>query len=175
MGVDKVLMFVRSIDRKEMISIRIELEDDDGANGFIEDWAKFERVCQRHDEKRMRKLSATTWPMSGSQKRFTRNGRLPPIEESSLWKDPMVHNIEALIREAYEILKMQVDTEGKPKTEPKSRQTKDEEEAASQRLRTNNVVNTKTEVRCDGTTGEGLEQAILSPCEETTAKDKAND
>ena len=51
----------------------------------------------------------------------------------------------------------------------------DEEEVASQRLRTNDVANTKTEVRYDGTTGEEVEQAILSSCEETTTKDKADD
>ena len=45
MGVDKVLMFVRSIDRKERMTIGIKLEDKDGANGLIEDWAEVERVC----------------------------------------------------------------------------------------------------------------------------------
>ena len=58
----------------------------------------------------------------------------------------------------------QVDTEGEPKTEPKLRPTKDEEDITSQQLRTNDVANTKTEVRYDGTKGEGVEQAMLSSC-----------
>jgi hypothetical protein len=44
------------------MDIGIELEDDDGANGLTEDWADVERVCRRHDERKMRILS-TTWPM----------------------------------------------------------------------------------------------------------------
>ena len=45
-GEDKVLMFVRSIDRKERMDIGIKLEDKDGANGLIEDWAEVKRVCR---------------------------------------------------------------------------------------------------------------------------------
>ena len=59
--------------------------------------------------------------------------------------------------------------------ESDSRETKDEEEVTSQLLRTNDVANTKIEVRYDGTTGEGVEQATLSSCGETTIKDKADD
>ena len=69
--------------------------------------------------------------------------------------------------------KSQFDIEREPKTEPKSMQTKDEEEVASQRLRMNDVANTKTEVQHVGTTGEGVEQTILLSCERTTTKDKA--
>ena len=85
-----------------------------------------------------------------------------------------MHNIEALIREAYEILKLQVDTEGEPTTKPKSRQMKGEEEVACQQLRKNDVANMKTEVRYDGIAGagEGVEEANLSSCRETTDKDK---
>ena len=71
--------------------------------------------------------------------------------------------------------KSQFDIEREPKTEPKSMQTKDEEEVASQRLRMNDVANTKTEVRHVGTIGEGVEQPILLSCEETTTKDKVED
>ena len=35
-GVDKVLMFVRSIDRKERMAIRIKLEDNNGANDLTD-------------------------------------------------------------------------------------------------------------------------------------------
>ena len=48
-GADKVLLFVRSIERAEREAIRIELEDDDGANGLTGDWSEVERVCQRLD------------------------------------------------------------------------------------------------------------------------------
>ena len=44
MGADKVLLFVRSIDRAEREAIGIELEEDDGANGLTEDWLKVRRV-----------------------------------------------------------------------------------------------------------------------------------
>ena len=37
-GVDKVLMFVKSIDLKERKDIRIRLENDDGGNGLTKDW-----------------------------------------------------------------------------------------------------------------------------------------
>ena len=43
MGADKVLLFVMSIDRVEREVIRIELEEDDGANGLTDDWSKVER------------------------------------------------------------------------------------------------------------------------------------
>ena len=71
--------------------------------------------------------------------------------------------------------KSQVDIEGEPKTKPKLRQKIDEEEVASQLLRTNDVVNTKTEVRHVSTTGEGAEQAILSSCARTKTKDRDDD
>ena len=45
MGEGKVLMFIRSIDRKERMDIGIKLEDDDGANGLTEIWTEVERVC----------------------------------------------------------------------------------------------------------------------------------
>ena len=59
--------------------------------------------------------------------------------------------------------------------EPKARQTMDDEEVTSQQLRRNDVANTKTKVRYDGTKGEGVEQPILSSCGDTTAKDKPDD
>ena len=50
MGADKVLLFVRSIDRAEQEAIGIELEEDDRVNGLMEDWSKDGRVCQRLDD-----------------------------------------------------------------------------------------------------------------------------
>ena len=71
--------------------------------------------------------------------------------------------------------KSQVDTKGEPKTEPKFRQTKDEEEVTSQRLRMNDGASTNTKVRHVGTTGDGVEQAVHSSYERTTTEDKADD
>ena len=45
-GPNKVLMFVKSVDRKERKAIGIHLENDDGENGLTDDWAKLERVCR---------------------------------------------------------------------------------------------------------------------------------
>ena len=59
--------------------------------------------------------------------------RLPPKEESSIWKGSAVHG------------KSQVETEGELKTERNSRPTKDEKEVVSQRLTTNDVVKDKTD------------------------------
>ena len=70
--------------------------------------------------------------------------------------------------------KSPVDIEGELKTKPKLRQTIDEEKVVYQRLTTNDVANTKTEVRYDGTTGECVEKTILSSCEITTGKDNAD-
>ena len=71
---------------------------------------------------------------------MTSDDRLPPKEESLIRKGSAVHG------------KSQVETEGELKTEPKLRPTKDEEEIVSQRLRTNDPADMKTEVRYDGTT-----------------------
>ena len=43
-GVDKVLLFVRSIDWAEREAIGIELEEDDGANGLTEDWSELQTL-----------------------------------------------------------------------------------------------------------------------------------
>ena len=37
---DKVLMFLRSIDQKERMAIGIKVKNNDGANGLTEDWAE---------------------------------------------------------------------------------------------------------------------------------------
>ena len=51
----------------------------------------------------------------------------------------------------------------------------DKEEVASRQLRANDVADTKDEVQCNDTIGEGVEQPTLSSCEGMTAKDKAED
>ena len=46
-GMDKFLLFVRSIDHAKQEVIGIELEEEDGANGLTEDWLKVKRVWRR--------------------------------------------------------------------------------------------------------------------------------
>ena len=112
-GVDKFLLFVQSIDQTERMAIRLELKDDDGANGLTEDLAKVERACRLHNEGRARISSATTRPTSDGQRRVKCDGALPPKGENSKRKGSTVVDMEALIREAYESLKSQVEAEGK--------------------------------------------------------------
>ena len=70
-GVDKALLFIKSIDRRERNSIGIQLEDDDGANGLTENWAEVERVCRRYDKRKMGLLSTTSRPMRNNQRGTT--------------------------------------------------------------------------------------------------------
>ena len=174
-GVDKVLLFVKSINRKEREAIGVQLEDDDGANGLMEDWAQVRRVCRQHDKEGVGILSATTWPRRDDRKGTICDDVLPPKEESLRRKGWMVHNMEALVREAYESLKLQVEAEGKIPTESKPRQMVDEEKVMSWQFWVNDVADTKDEVRYNGTTREDVEQATLLSCEGRSAKDKAED
>ena len=79
-GVDKVLMFVKSIDRRERMAIGLKLEEDDGANGLIEDWRKVESLCRLHDKGRARISTTTTRPMRDNG-RGTRCGNAPTTKE----------------------------------------------------------------------------------------------
>ena len=137
------------------MDIRIKLKDKDGANGLIEDWAEVKRVRRRDDEKRTGTMSATTQPTSGGRKWVTSDERLPP-KASLMRKGSEMHD------------KSQVDIEGEPKT-------MDDEEVASQRLRTNDVADMKTKVQYDGTTGEGVGQTILLSCKKAMVKDTTDD
>ena len=64
---------------------------------------------------------------------MTSDDQLSPKEESSIRKGSVVHD------------KSQVDIEGEPKTEPKSRQTIDEEKVVYQRFTTNDVAKNKVD------------------------------
>ena len=81
-GVDKVMLFVKLIDRRERMAIGLKLEEDDGANGLIEDWSKVESVCQLHD-KGQAVISTTTQPMR-DDRRGTRCSNTPPTKEMKL-------------------------------------------------------------------------------------------
>ena len=95
MGADKVLLFVRSIDRAEWETIRIDLEDDDVANGLTKDWSEVGRVCWRLDEERSVKGK-------GKMRR----------EDASSWQEgPAKLDVEGLVQEACEALKAMVDEE----------------------------------------------------------------
>ena len=174
-GVDKALLFIKSIDRRERNSIGIQLEDDDGANGLTENWAEVERVCRRHDKRKMGLLSTTSRPMRNDQRGRT-CGNTPPLkEESSKWGDTSVLDIEAFIKEAYESLKVQVEAKEKLIMKLKPRQMVIKEEETSRQMQTNDAANTKAQIRYDGTIGEGVEQATFSTFEETKVKGKGED
>ena len=79
MGVDKVLLFVKSIDRRERMSIGHKLEEDDCANGLIEDWKKVKSLCRLHDKWQAR-ISTTTRPIKDDQ-RGTRSGNTLTTKE----------------------------------------------------------------------------------------------
>ena len=83
-GVYKVLLFVKSIDRRERMSIGLKLEEDDGANGLIEDWRKVKSLCRLHD-KGQAKIS-TTRPTK-DDRRGTRCSNAPTTKE-------MKHKVE---------------------------------------------------------------------------------
>ena len=172
-GEDKVLMFVKSINRNERKAIGIQLEDDDG--GLTEDWKKVERICRLHDERKTRFSSTTTQPMRNVQRR-TGCSNTPPPKEESLKREDSILNIEALIREAIEKLKVQDNAEEKLKKEQKLKQMVSEEENVSQQMRINDTVDTKAQVRYhDGTTEEDVEQDTFSSCKERMTKKETNE
>ena len=116
-------------------AIRVQLEDDDGANGLAKDWTKVGRVCQRHDGRK------TITELTIDGQRTTRQVYpQPPNEESSIRKSTTVLNMKAFIREAYESLKVQVETKV------------EEEKVTSRQMQTNDAIDTKAKVRYnDGT------------------------
>ena len=136
------------------MAILLELEDDDGANGLTEDWTAVERVCRRHDEKWMGTLSTTIQPTSGGQMRVASDNAMPSKEESSSQNGPVGLNIEALIREAYEIMKMRVEVEEGSIMESGSRGPDDKEVTSSG---TKDGAYAKAEEWHHDTNGEGVE------------------
>ena len=86
-------MFVRSIDWVEREAIEIELEEDDGENGLIEDWSKVRKVCQRlYDER------------AGKARWKARDGAPSEQEEGKRRREPARIGFKARIAEAYEAL-----------------------------------------------------------------------
>ena len=79
-GVDKVLMFMKSVDRRERMAISLKLEEDDDANGLIEDWRKVESLCRLHDKGQAR-ISTTTTRTMRDDGRVTRCGDPPTTKE----------------------------------------------------------------------------------------------
>ena len=71
-GVDKVQLFVKSIDQMERMAIGLELDDDNGSNGLIEDWSRVERVCRQLDREWSGPFLVATRPMN-CQTRMTRD------------------------------------------------------------------------------------------------------
>ena len=109
-------------------------------------------------------------------KKGMRCGNVPPPKEENLKiEGSTVLDIKALIREAYENLKVQVNVEEKLEMESKLRQMVIEEEETSQQMHTDDAANMKAQVKYDDAAGEGVEQATFSSYRETTAKDEADD
>ena len=106
-GADKVLLCLKSANEKRRMAILSEFENDDGANGLTEDWNKVERVCRRHEEKR----SAATQPASDGKRRMVSDYSSPPTREISSQNGSVELDIEALAREAYEILNTKIEAE----------------------------------------------------------------
>ena len=79
-------------------------------------------------------------------------------------------NIAALVREAYEIVKAQIEAEEGSTMETAPRGSKDVEEDSS--LRTEDGAYVEAEGVYNGDMGEGAEQVILSSCGKRTATEK---
>ena len=150
-GADKVLLFLRSVNKKGRMTILFELEDDNRVNGLTEDWTEVKRVCPQHEEKR----SAGTRPTRGGERRMVSDYASPPTEESSSRNGSVELDIEALVREAYEILKTKVEAEEGSIMESGWRESKDVEEDVS--LRTKGGAYVEAEGAYNGDMGEGVE------------------
>ena len=150
MGEDKVLLFVRSIDQAEREAIRIELEENDGANGLTEEWSKVGRVCQRMDDERV-----------GKARRKTCDGAPSPQEEVERQRAAARLDVEDRIAEAYAALEAMLEDEERMRLQSEAKGAGLPYETA--------------EDRYDGTTEEGAEQNSLSVCEERTIEDKVED
>ena len=81
-------------------------------------------------------------------------------------------DIEPLVREAYDIVKAQIEDEEGSTIEAGPRGSEDAEEDAS--LHTKDEAYAEAERAYNGNTGEGAERATLSTCGEWTATDKAD-
>ena len=147
-GVDKVLLFVRSIDRAEREVIGIELEEDDGANGLTEDWSKVGRVCQWLDEEQVVKA-----------RRKTRDGAPSQQEEGARQRESARLGLRARIAEAYVALEAMLEEEERSRPQSGAKKTDFPYEMA--------------EDRYDGTTEGGAGQNTLSTCENRMVEDKA--
>ena len=106
MGADKVPLFLKSINERGRMAIFPDLEDNEGAYGLTEDWYEVEWVCHHHDERR----SATSRPTSGGEERAASGYALPP-RESSMQTGSFEFDIEPLVRDAYDIVKAQIEAE----------------------------------------------------------------
>ena len=128
-----------------------------------------EWVCRQHDEKR----SATTRPTSGGEERVASDYTLPP-EENSMRNGLEELDLEALVLEAYEIMKAHIEAEERSSMESGTRGSEDAEEDASLHMEDGAYVEAERERNID-TTGEGVERATLLTCGERTTEDKVGD
>jgi hypothetical protein len=125
-GADKVLLFLKSDNEKGRMAVLPDLEDDEGAYVLTEDWNEVEWVCQQHDEKR----SATTRPASGREEKAASDYALPK-EKCSTQAGSEELDLEALIQEACELVKGQIEAEEGSIAESGPSGSGDAEEGAS--------------------------------------------
>ena len=118
-------------------------------------YAKPEWLCRQHEKKR----SATTRPASGGDESVVCDYALPP-EESSPCNGLDEFNLEALIREVYEIVKAQIEAEEGFTKEVGSRDSEGAEEDTS--LRTEDGAYKEAGRTYGGDMREGAERATLS-------------
>ena len=139
---------------KELREAHESWESFEGALLEAYGYAKPEWVCRQHEEKR----SATTRPASGGEERAASDYALPS-EESSTCNGLEEFDLEALVREAYEIVKAQIKAEEGFVKELGPRGSEDAEEDAS--LHTDGAY-VEAEGAYNGDIGEGAERA--TPC-----------
>ena len=125
-------------------------------------------MCHQHDARR----SATTQPTSSGDDRAASDYSLPP-KESSPWNGSVELDIEALVREVYEIVKAQIEAEEGFIMESSTRGSEDEEEEASLHMEDGSYVQVGRAY--GGDTREGAEQATLLSCGEWTTVDEVVD
>ena len=131
-------------------------------------YTKSEWVCRLHKEER----SATARHASGGEERVVSDYALPP-KESLTCNCLEEFDLEALVREAYEIVKAQIKAEEGSTMEMGLRRSKDAEEKAS--LHTEDGAYTEAGRAYGGDMGEGAEQETLSSCEKGTTMEKVRD
>jgi hypothetical protein len=169
-SVADILLFLKTVHHEERADILFDLEDDDGAHGLTKDWSEVEWVCRQHEASR----STTKRPENGGEEKAASGYALPP-ERSSTQAGSEELDLEALIREACELVRTQIKAEeGSVAESGPSESGRDAEDRGSRHTK-DEAYGEAGRDRYHGTTEEGAEEATLSACEEWTTMDEAGD